>query len=866
MEEQIVRLLAETQAAAESPRKHAELQLQSLSHTPGFAIAVVSVASHDSVPLNIRQAALLYLKTFVQSAWSPQFDEFKGQILVNDEDKARLRQLLLELAVSGGQDRKIKSLASYAVSKIASADFPEEWPDLLPTVLQIVQSGRDDQLHGALKVLRDLVDECFNDEQFFAVARDLVKAIYDVAVDDSKRPILRAFAVDIFRGCFDILEMVMEDHKAAVKSFADEALSAWVPFFIQVLKTKLPNPPTEEEEDKKSENAENWRGLVAFKLQVIKVLMRIRSVFPSSLSPQSPALFSATWEELSSLQSTYHRMFIEESRQSRLEDDDGLPYTLDFLVLEELDFMQACLRATPVRKELEQQLQASAGSETTWVTEVMKLAVAYAQITTEEEGLWNIDVNIFLSEETSVTSNYTPRTACGDLVIKLGEWQGAATIDGLLAYTRSLYSTNQDWKAKEAALYILNQLLGDFQDMDVKVTHDAANGFIDFIRYAIQQEDEFLRARGFLVAGSLTRSSGDALGQVVTQFMDSTMQAITSDPSEVVKVSCIRAMQYYLQAVRPDVALPMQASIVTALSNYVQTQDLGELTESDDLMVTLVETLRDAILLDTRTCLTSSGLDLLFTIASRGASNFNISSLVSETFEDVAGTLSATGPDAYAQLCAKVLPSLTGAFDVGVLTEENALTNLAAELLSILTKHGSEPLPDGFVATAMPKLNRILLASSDEDLLRSATSAVKHILMHDYKQLFEWRDETGKLGLEAVLVIIDRLLGPTVDDNAAAEVGGLAAEVVEKAGSERLGPYLMQLLSAVAIRLGSATQAQFIQSLIIVFARLSLVNAREVVDFLAQVHVGSESGLQVVMSKWLENSVNFAGYDEIRQK
>lgn len=166
----------------------------------------------------------------------------------------------------------------------------------------------------------------------------------------------------------------------------------------------------------------------------------------------------------------------------------------------------------------------------------------------------------------------------------------------------------------------------------------------------------------------------------------------------------------------------------------------------------------------------------------------------------------------------------------------------------------------------MPKLNRLLLGSNDEELLKAATSAVKNILVHDYKQLFEWRDESGKAGLEVVLVIIDRLLSPTVDDNAAAEVGGLAAEVVEKAGSERLGPYLMQLLRAVAVRLGSATQAQFIQSLILVFARLSLVSAREVVDFLAQVQVGQESGLQVVMSKWLENSVNFAGYDEIRQK
>jgi hypothetical protein len=85
-------------------------------------------------------------------------------------------------------------------------------------------------------------------------------------------------------------------------------------------------------------------------------------------------------------------MYIEEERQSRLEDADGLPYTLDFLVLEELDFMQACLRAPPVRSELEQQLRTQT-TEGSWVTEVMKLAVAYAQITTEEEGLWDIDVS-----------------------------------------------------------------------------------------------------------------------------------------------------------------------------------------------------------------------------------------------------------------------------------------------------------------------------------------------------------------------------------------------------------------------------------------------------------------------------------------
>jgi hypothetical protein len=140
------------------------------------------------------------------------------------------------------------------------------------------------------------------------------------------------------------------------------------------------------------------------------------------------------------------------------------------------------------------------------------------------------------------------------------------------------------------------------------------------------------------------------------------------------------------------------------------------------------------------------------------------------------------------------------------------------------------------------------------------------MLGHDPEQVFNFQDQAGKGGLEVVLIIIDRLLSTAVDDNGAAEVGGLAAEVVEKAGSERLGPYLMQLLRAVAARLATATQAQFIQSLILVFARLSLISAQEVVGFLAEVRVGNESGLHVVMSKWLENSITFVGYEDIRQK
>lgn len=858
-----MRLLAETQSAQEGPRKNAEWQLKQQYANPDFPLALVSVGAHNDVPVEVRQSALLYLKTFVLAAWSPQFDEFAGQLFADDSKKVQIRQKLLELALSGHDERKIKSAASLVVSKIATADFPDEWPDLLPTVLNVVDNGEDGQLHGALKVLNELVDDCFNEEQFFKVARDLVKGVYDVAINENRKPTLRALAVSVFRSCFDTLEMVMGDHKADVKAFADETLGGWIPFFINTLKSPLPSAPTEGQQS--NEVSELYRGCVALKLQIVKVLMRIRSVLPQTLSPHSPALFSATWDELSTLQPQYHYMYIEQDIQGRLEDADGLPYTLDFLVLEELDFLQACLRAPPVRKELEQQLQGQ-DVASSWVTQVMKTAVAYAQITNEEEGMWDTDVNVFLSEEVNVTANYTPRSACGDLVIKLGEWLNTTTVEGLLSYTRTLYAENAGWKAKEAALYLLNQLLGDFQDVEKQIGSESANGYVDFIKHAIQEEQVFLRARGYLVAGTLTRTSGDALQTVATSFMEASLQAITNDDSEIVKVSCIRAIQYYFAALPAAITVPRQPAVISALSNFLNTQDLSDLTDSDDLLITIIETLRDAILLDVSNCLNGGGLDLLFTVASQGASNFQIALLITETFEEIAETISGSGAEAYAQLATKVLPSLMGAFDVATLTEENALANLAAELLAVLSEHGSKPLPPGFVTTAMPRLSRLLLESQDDELLKSATAAVKHMVRNDPEQVFAFQEQSGKSGLEVLLVIIDRLLNPNVDDNGAAEVGGLAAELVEKAGSERLGPYLMQLLQAVAQRLATASAAHLIQSLILVFARLSLISASEVVSFLADVRVGDQSGLEVVIRKWLENSINFAGYDDIRQK
>lgn len=746
---------------------------------------------------------------------------------------------------------------SYVVGKIAIYDFPEQWPNLLPTILSIIPTGTDTQLHGALRVLGDLVEESLSEDQFFSMARDIAKALTEVALNDSRKPVLRALAISVFRSCFDLMNMIKDDHAAEVTAFAEELLAQWNPFFTSVLKGRLP-----EIDLSNGSQPDIWNHMIALKLQVVKTLLRIRKVFPNLLLPQSALFFSAVWEELIILQGPHEQLYVKANAQGRLEDSDNLPYTLDFLVLEELDFLNQCFRSPPVKAELDGHLQAHASAQDVpWIMEIMRMLVSYARVTREEEELWDIDCSLYLAEETSVTANYTARTAAGDLLIKLGEWFNDKAVDGLFAFTKTLFpGDGSAWRSQESALFLFTMLLSDFQDMNKTIPDAVASAYLELVDFTINRPAEpLIRARGYIAAGIVGRAF-----QTPPALLDRMIHAITNEGSEVVQVACIKAIEGLINAGR--VSADRQVPIITAIQSYANSKDPADMEEADELLVVLAETLRSAISMDTKIVLRDDiqSIDLLFMLAKLGASNFQVTMLITEAFEDIVCSLSDR--ESFKLLCGRTLPTLTGAFDVANVTEDDPLVTVATELLVVLAQNGSEPLPDGFVAAVLPKLTRLLMESKEGDVLRPGSEAVRWILSHDHQQVFNWQDANSLSGLEVCLHIVDRLLGPTIEDNSASEVGGLAAELVEKAGQERLGPFLPQLLQAVANRLASAQAAAFIQSLILVFARLSLHGAHDVVEFLSQIEINGERGLQVVLSKWLENSVSFAGYDEIRQK
>lgn len=167
---------------------------------------------------------------------------------------------------------------------------------------------------------------------------------------------------------------------------------------------------------------------------------KIHRLFPHLLSQHTLALFSTVWESLQAHVGPYVSLYVTDNQQGRLEDADRLPYTLDFLIIEELDYIQTLLGSVTIKRELDAQLAPekvpNGALEGTWIGQIMAILVGYSQITQEDEGLWNFDVNVFLSEETSETANYSPRNACTCLVQKLSKWP---VLESILGYTKTIY-------------------------------------------------------------------------------------------------------------------------------------------------------------------------------------------------------------------------------------------------------------------------------------------------------------------------------------------------------------------------------------------------------------------------------------------
>ncbi|KAI8924466.1 armadillo-type protein [Entophlyctis helioformis] len=174
------------QAASPVPevRRPAEGVLSQWEKSPGFHSTLQDVFHDRSLDTKVRSLAIIYLKNGIDKYWRKTAPN-----CVQPDEKQRIRARQLTML-----DEPQKQLAVHqavATAKMARVDFPTDWPDLLHTLIPLVQTA-----FAAAPPLTDAILATQHNSLY--TLHLVVKALCTKTLPASRR-ILLQLAPDIFR-------------------------------------------------------------------------------------------------------------------------------------------------------------------------------------------------------------------------------------------------------------------------------------------------------------------------------------------------------------------------------------------------------------------------------------------------------------------------------------------------------------------------------------------------------------------------------------------------------------------------------------------------------------------------------------------
>lgn len=161
MANQIVELLAHCVLVDNHQRGEAERKLHEMIPLPGFPSTLLNVSTSNDLDLNLRLAAVLFLKNLVRTFWNE----------VQSEEREYIREnILLCLNES---DSTLSEQYNLCIGFISEHDFPEIWPGVISQLLTHLQGTHPVQRSNAIQSLRFVI-ESLKDEQAISAVREIM--------------------------------------------------------------------------------------------------------------------------------------------------------------------------------------------------------------------------------------------------------------------------------------------------------------------------------------------------------------------------------------------------------------------------------------------------------------------------------------------------------------------------------------------------------------------------------------------------------------------------------------------------------------------------------------------------------------------
>ncbi|ORZ19612.1 armadillo-type protein [Absidia repens] len=824
-------------------RSAAEAHLKELANVPEYPVSLarLTVSQELSVP-----HPALTLKTYVTTHWSPKDDEkFVGP------EPLKNKNIVREVIVSGLADpeSKIRVVSAYVVSKIAHDDFPEDWPNLLDILIAYLKSNSADSVHGAMRVLLEMVKKDISIQQLPQVGPVLLPELFRILTSDNVYSFrTRGRAVNIFSSCVEMLSTLREENPTLADQFVGPIIPQWLQAFTTILSHHV------------QDNAEKLTEEYGLKMEVVKCICTLSDQFPKFITSALPQLFEPMWNDLYNLRDRYVGEFVSDSADvaESFQDSDGNEIGFQSLLYLLFDFVVASCNKKTVRH-----LFVTPDGPTDFFEQLLYVFIIYMQITQEQAEVWSNDANQYVADEEESTFSFNARVAAIDVLLSLQEAYPAPFFNALSkAVQRHITESNESranghsdwWKIQEACLLAIGRMseeLSEALDDNARNVNFDLKSLFDHVVLEDMKISEypFLQGRAFVFASEFAKILPVDMASQYVAVAVSALQAPTSGIP--VKISALRALNNYCKYLDSQYVTPYQVNIMEG------TCQLLPLATEESLML-LLDTLGSSVKINNEVTaryeqtLTPAVLD----IWKKFPSDSIITSYVLDVFEEF-----AKNTVYYPSLCTRSLPFINQVLNTAN-TEPTVLAS-AIDLMTALVHFGPSPLPNEFTEQMYPALMQLAWNIPDDEVLQSTQECLKQFLIKDSDHIVRWRDQSGKSGLDYVIHFVAKLLEPTGTESEALFVGDLIVTMIQKIGTD-IAPVLPDLLNAVLVRLESTSYQPFIQSLVLVFAQLINSQQDTVIEFLTNVVINGKTGLEILMNHWVDNYESFSGYYSLK--
>ncbi|KAF8963883.1 armadillo-type protein [Flammula alnicola] len=841
---EIAQCLTATLSPDTNTRIAAELSLAELFTRPDVGISLSHLILSQEVGMSLRQSASIALRKYVRERWSPYFSNFKGSA-PPVEIKSQVREAVFRGL--SDENRKIRSLSAHTLSSIANCDWPDEYPDLLTSLIGLLSSGSPASVHGAMQVFTEFIKSDLTEDQILPVLRELLPVLLQILGSPQAHSApTRARTVSVFRQCITALFMVKDQHPQAVK----EAIASVLPVWLEAFKVLLNIDPLQDVAD-----SSNWDGLTV-RIQVFKTLDTLHTSFPRALVQYFPDLLAASLNHLRVLYPTFctYCLAATESAPNTSEDES---IELPQLLCPILDFLAAVIRGGKFREWLVDEN----------IMAIVSSVFAFVQMTDEDVETWANNANIFVAQEEDETQPYSVRVAGFDLLSALIERVPIQTTKSIQTSIEQVISAsegarnagNQDWwKPLEAALAAIGSQSESILDCieDEQESGRSKPIDIDYLLANIippilsASEYPFLQGRAFVFASQYAKLLHL---QSAGHYLDAAIQVLESIEAGVpVKVSAVKAVHNFCQGGEDSALIPFAPRIA---------QDLGPflLMASDDTLSLVLETLSVVLEVERGKWLTpelaGSLVAAVLEVWSKNNKDPIFISILTDIFENLA---SSPTEGIYETVVKQALPILSVAI-TSAKKEESWIASSAIDLIGSLVKGAPENrLGEGFFQLLGPNLFSCLAEAEDRDVLQSGITCLTLIIRKDCKQLLAWNDSNGRSGIEWVLTLVAQIL-QSQDESGGLQIGDLIIHLLRRAGESVL-PVLPQLLQAMISRMINAKTATFLQSLVVPFAFLINNQRDTVLSLLESMDINGRNALDILVQTWCENAETFQGF------